>query len=80
MEENMDELVALIVKKTGIPEATAKTVVTVVMNYLSKKLPAGIGTQVTALLSNEQAVDQAEELIGDVIGMIEKSSKTSKKK
>ena len=76
----MDELVELIVKKTGIPEATAKTVVTVVENYLAKKLPAGLGSQVTAFLNNEQEVQQAEALIGDLVGMVEKSAKSKSKK
>lgn len=35
----MNELVTLIVKKTGINEATALTIVTIVIDFISKKLP-----------------------------------------
>ena len=38
----MEELVDLIVKKTGIPAATAQTVVNMVVDFLKKKLPAPI--------------------------------------
>jgi hypothetical protein len=75
----MNELVALIVKKTGINEATALTIVTIVVDYISKKLPAPFGTQVKALLSNDQAVSQAESLLGGLAGMIEKEVATNKK-
>jgi hypothetical protein len=49
----MDELVNLIVKKTGIPKETAKQVVTVVIDFLKKKLPAPIAGQVDAVLSGK---------------------------
>ncbi|MPM86541.1 hypothetical protein SDC9_133630 [bioreactor metagenome] len=75
----MNELVALIVKKTGINEATALTIVTIVVDFISKKLPAPFGTQVKALLSNDQAVSQAENLLGGLADMIEKEVSTSKK-
>ncbi len=75
----MNELVALIVKKTGINEATALTIVTIVIDFISKKLPAPFGTQVKALLSNDQAVTEAENLLGGLAGMIEKEVATSKK-
>lgn len=35
----MEELVNLVVKKTGIPEATAQQAVNVVIGYLKDKLP-----------------------------------------
>lgn len=75
----MDELVALIVKKTGINEATALTIVNIVVDFISKKLPAPFGKQVKALLSNDQAVSQAENLLGGLAGMIEKEVATKKK-
>lgn len=80
----MNELVALIVKKTGINEAMALTIVNIVIDFISKKLPAPFGSQVKTLLSNDQAVTQAENLLGGLAGMIEKEvvtkKKTSKKK
>ena len=76
----MNELVELIVKKTGIPAATATQILEIVMNYASKKLPAPFGTQHTALLSNDQVVTQAESLIGGLVDSIEESQKKTKKK
>ena len=35
----MDELVNLIVKKTGLPKETAKSVVEIVIKFLKDKLP-----------------------------------------
>ena len=75
----MNELIDLIVKKTGIPEATAKTIVTIVMNYLTKKLPAPIAAQVTGLVNNEAAVEEAEQLLGGLVDVLEKNAKSKKK-
>jgi hypothetical protein len=75
----MNELIDLIVKKTGIPEATAKTIVTIVMNYLTKKLPAPIAAQVTGLVNNEAAVEEAEQLLGGLVDVLEKNAKNKKK-
>jgi hypothetical protein len=75
----MNELIELIVKKTGIPEATAKTIVTIVMNYLTKKLPAPIAAQVTGLVNNEAAVEEAEQLLGGLVDVLEKNAKNKKK-
>ncbi len=62
----MNELVTQIVKKTGIPEATARTVVTMVIDYLKKKLPAPVAAQIDGVLSSDAAVQQAENLMGDL--------------
>lgn len=70
----MNELVSLIVKKTGIPEATAQTIVKMVVDYLKKKLPAPVGAQIDGLLSNQGAVQQAEGMLGGL------ASKLGKKK
>lgn len=70
----MNELVNLIVKKTGIPEATAQKVVGVVMDYLKKKLPAPVAAQIDGVLGNAANVQKAENVIGDL------ASKLGKKK
>lgn len=70
----MTELVNLIVKKTGIPAATAQIVVNLVVDYIKKKLPAPIGAQIDGLLKNDSAVQQGENLIGNL------ASKFGKKK
>ena len=70
----MNELVNLIVKKTGIPAATAQTVVKIVLDFLKKKLPAPVGAQIDGLLSNPGAVSTAENVLGNL------ASKLGKKK
>ena len=60
----MNELVNLVVKKTGIPEATARTIVNLVVDYLKKKLPAAMRPEIDALLSNDANVQKAEGVIG----------------
>lgn len=76
----MNELVNLIVKKTGIPAATATEIVQIVLNFITKKLPAPVATTVTALLSNDAAVSEAETLIGDLASAFEQSQSKKKKK
>ena len=68
----MDELVNLIVTKTGIPQATAQQVVGVVMDFLKKKLPAGVSSQLDGLLSNGSNVQQAEDMIGGLMSKLGK--------
>lgn len=61
----MDELVDLIVKKTGIPEATAKQIVDVVMDFLKEKLPGPIADSLENLLEGNGAAD----LLGGLAGL-----------
>jgi hypothetical protein len=76
----MNELVNLIVKKTGLPQAMAITVVNIVIDYLKKKLPAPIASQVTAFLSNDAEVQMAENLLGGLVAQVEKSAAAKKGK
>ena len=46
----MDELVKLVSKKTGLPEAQAKQAVEVVIGYLKRKLPAPVASQIDGIL------------------------------
>ncbi len=64
----MNELVALVVKKTGIPQATATIVVNLVIDYLKKKLPAPVASQIDGLLANDGNVKMAESVIGNLLG------------
>jgi len=64
----MNELVNLIVQKTGIPAATAQTIVNMVIDFLKKKLPAPVGAQIDGLLKNEAGVKQAENVLGNLAG------------
>ena len=68
----MNELVELVVKKTGIPQATAQNVVNVVIDFLKKKLPAPVGSQIDGLLSNPGAMNEAEGMMGKVSGLFGK--------
>jgi uncharacterized protein (DUF2267 family) len=48
----MDELVKLVVQKTGISEEQARTAVSVVINFLKERLPAPLASQVDGVLNN----------------------------
>lgn len=50
----MDELIKLVMQKTGLPEAQAKQAVETVIGYLKQKLPAPIAGQVDAILGGGQ--------------------------
>jgi len=60
----MDELVKLVVQKTGLPEATARTAVETVVGYLKKKLPGPVGGQIDAVLKGGGLGDTAKGLAG----------------
>lgn len=76
----MDELVKLVVKKTGLPEAQAKTAVKTVIDYLKKNLPAPIAGQIDGLLNNAGALGQAEQLVKGLGGMLGQGKAASKPK
>jgi len=64
----MEELVNLVVEKTGLPKQTAQTVVTLVVDFIKKKLPAPVAAQVDAVLNNEGTMGQAANLLGGLLG------------
>lgn len=64
----MEELVNLVVEKTGLPKQTAQTVVTLVVEFIKKKLPAPVAAQVDAVLNNEGTIGQAANLLGGLLG------------
>lgn len=59
----MDELVALVQKKTGLGKAQAKQAVETVMDFLKDKLPGPIAAQLDNVLENEAMMDQAGDLL-----------------
>jgi hypothetical protein len=61
---SMDELVKLVVKKTGLPEAQAKQVVEIVIGFLKGKLPAPIAGQIDGVLASGAAGNVAQGLGG----------------
>jgi hypothetical protein len=68
----MNELVNMIVKKTGIPAATAQTIVKIVLDFLKKKLPAPVAGQIDGLLKGGDSVKKAEGVLGNVSSLLGK--------
>jgi len=64
----MDELVALVVKKTGLPKETAQAAVKVVLDYLKKKLPAPVGASIDTFLTGKGQVAAAANMLGGLLG------------
>ncbi len=63
----MDELVKLIMKKTGLPEAKARAAAIVAVDFIKSKLPAPVAGQIDALMTGKGAGDianMAEQLGG----------------
>ncbi len=68
----MNELVNLVVSKTGIPQAQAQTAVNTVLDFLKQKLPAPVASQIDGLLANPGAAQQAEGMVGKVSSLFGK--------
>jgi hypothetical protein len=73
----MEELVSLVVKKTGLPKETAQNVVKIVLDYLKKKLPPPVGSTIDSFLSGKGQVAAATDLLG---GFLNTTKKPAKKK
>ena len=74
----MEELVSLVVKKTGLPKATAQSVVKIVLDYLKKKLPAPVGGAIDSFLGGKGQMAGAADLLGGFLNAAQKSSKKKK--
>lgn len=72
----MDELVALVMKKTGLPKETAQLAVKTVLEYLKKKLPPNVGSAIDGFLSGKGQLAGAVDVLGGLLG----GTKTTKKK
>jgi hypothetical protein len=64
----MDELVKLVVQKTGISEDVAKKAVVTVIDYLKKKLPAPISGQIDGLLGGSAKMDDLTKGLSGLLG------------
>jgi hypothetical protein len=64
----MEELYALVVKKTGLPKEQAKMVVDLVIDFIKKKLPAPVAAQVEAVLGGKGDLGAAAGLLGGLLG------------
>ena len=74
----MEELVGLVVKKTGLPKATAQSAVKIVLDYLKKKMPAPVGLAIDSFLAGKGQMAGATDLIGGFLNAAQKSSKKKK--
>jgi hypothetical protein len=76
----MEELVTLIVKKTGLPKETAQKVVTIVIQFLKDKLPDTFDALVDRVLvaGNDGKLDIAD--AASLLGGFFTATQTAKKK
>lgn len=68
----MDELVSLVMKKTGLPKDTATAAVKVVIDFLKKKMPPAVGSAIDSYLSGKGDVASAMNMLG---GLLDKGKK-----
>ncbi len=64
----MEELVALVMKKTGLTEKQAESAVEVVLSFIKDKLPAVVGGQIDALLEGKGDLGAAADALGSLFG------------
>ena len=64
----MDELVKLVVKKTGISEPQARQAVETVLGFLKTKLPAPIAGQIDAALKGSGGLEDVAKGLGGLLG------------
>ena len=64
----MDEVVALVMKKTGLPKETALAAVKVVIDFLKKKLPAPVGATIDSFLNGKGEVAAVANMLGGLLG------------
>ena len=73
----MDEIVALVMKKTGLPKATAQMAVKTVLDYLKKKLPPATASAIDMFLSGKGQLAGAVDMLD---GLLDVANKAKKKK
>ena len=64
----MDELVALVMKKTGLPKEQATLAVKTVLDFLKKKLPPTVGTAIDSFLGGKGQLAGAADMLGGLLG------------
>jgi hypothetical protein len=67
----MDELVRIVVEKTGISEEQARTAVDTVVGYVKEKLPAPIAGHVDSALGSSttaNAIESVTDKLGGLFG------------
>lgn len=66
----MEELIARVSEKTGLPAETAKTAVETVIGFLKERLPESIAGQLDGYLANEEMMGKATDIVGDIAGKL----------
>ena len=74
----MEELISLVVKKTGLPKETAQAVVKIVLDFLKKKLPPAVGTAIDGFLSGKGQAAAAADLLGGFLNAAQAPAKKKK--
>ena len=68
----MDELVEMVAKETGLPEAQARKAAEAVVKFLKQKLPAPLASQVDKAIESPGLADGAEDLLKKGMGLLGK--------
>jgi len=66
----MEQLIAMVVEKTGISEEAAQNAVDVVISFVKEKLPEPIAGQIDGLLSGENDSEGSGGIGGALKGML----------
>lgn len=64
----MDELIAFVVKKTGLPKEQAKMAVDTDLTFIKQKLPALLAAQVDPVLGGSGYLGAAADMPGGLFG------------
>ncbi len=67
-EMKMEELVALVVKKTGLDEKQAEQAVKVVLEFIKDKLPPAVASQIDNLIEGKGDLGSAAGMLGKMFG------------
>ena len=68
----MDELVKMVAKETGLPEAQARKAAEAVIKFLKTKLPEPLAGQVDNFLEGDGTADAAQDLLKKGLGFLGK--------
>ena len=64
----MDELVGLVIEKTGLNEKQATAAVEVVLKFIKGKLPPAVSGQIDNLLEGKGDLGNAADMLGGLFG------------
>jgi hypothetical protein len=65
----MDQLITMISERTGLPEAQARDVANMVINYIKGQLPPEIAAQVDLFTGGQASGDTAQQALGALGGL-----------